>query len=182
MKVEIEITEDEEGADECPICGADMEGDVCPMCGYDGPTDMEEYAARRMEFRNFSDEIRADYAKKGWALEDGSYPIPDKGALGRAIQSYGRAPESHKAALRALIIKRAKELGVPERAANFAQTPQQRIEAVEEAIVTLARSRFFDGKFANETADNQLQHNARMQQKAVRQKAEELRTQIQTTS
>jgi len=59
---------------------------------------------------------------------------------------------------------------------------EQRLAAVEEAVVTLARSRFFDGKFANETSDNQLQHAARTQQKAVRQKAEELRAVIQSPS
>jgi hypothetical protein len=182
MEIEIEITDgpDEDEADECPVCGADMQdGEACPSCGYDGPVDVQSaaYAARRMEFRDFSDKIRADYASKGWALSDGSYPIPDIGALKRAIQSFGRAPASHKQELRALIVKRAKELGVPDMAANF--STEQRIEAVEQAIVTLARSRFFDGKYANETPDNQLQHNARMQQQASRKKAEELRAIIQ---
>lgn len=63
------------------------------------------------------------------------------------------------------------------------ESQAKRIETVEQAIVTLARSRFFDGKYANETPDNQLQHRARNEQKVVRAKAEELRAKIiQTTS
>lgn len=51
------------------------------------------------------------YAKKGWALEDGSYPIPDVAHLHAAAilaaSGHGDVP-----AAKALIRKRAKELGV----------------------------------------------------------------------
>lgn len=66
------------------------------------------------EARKFSREKRMELAKKGWALSDGSYPIETVADLKNAISAYGRAPESHRAALRALIRKRARALGVPE--------------------------------------------------------------------
>jgi hypothetical protein len=57
---------------------------------------------------------RREYAKKGWALGDGSYPIADVADLKRAIQSYGRAKESDRAKVRRHIEKRARALGHPE--------------------------------------------------------------------
>jgi len=44
-------------------------------------------------------------------MPDGSYPIPDKDALRRAIQAIGRAPEEKRAAVKAHIKRRAKALG-----------------------------------------------------------------------
>lgn len=64
-----------------------------------------------MAEREFSEEQRRHLADQGHALPDGSYPIPDCDALTRARQSYGRAPESHRPQLRALINKRNRELG-----------------------------------------------------------------------
>lgn len=49
-------------------------------------------------------------AKAGHALPDGSYPMPDCDAVRRAIHSYGRAPDSHRAPLAALIRKRNDQL------------------------------------------------------------------------
>jgi len=63
-----------------------------------------------MAEREFSEEERRALAAKGHALPDGSYPQPDCDAVRRAINSYGRAPESHRAQLRALIRKRNQEL------------------------------------------------------------------------
>lgn len=60
-----------------------------------------------------SEADRRRYAKNGIALKDGSYPIPDVDHLKRAIQAYGRAPESKRAAVRRHIIKRARALGAP---------------------------------------------------------------------
>lgn len=59
--------------------------------------------------REFSAASRADMADSGEAMPDGSYPIPDKGALKRAVQSYGRA--SDPAAVKRHIIRRARALG-----------------------------------------------------------------------
>jgi len=64
--------------------------------------------------RVFSTKTREKLADKGAALPDGSYPIPDKGALARAIASIGRAgPKGSPAYARvkAHIIKRARALG-----------------------------------------------------------------------
>jgi hypothetical protein len=61
--------------------------------------------------RHFSDDERARLAAQGHALPDGSYPMPDCDAVRRAIDSYGRAPESHRHALAALIRRRNSELG-----------------------------------------------------------------------
>ena len=66
-----------------------------------------------MAEREFSPEERQADAAEGHALADGSYPIEDCDSLRRAIQSYGRAPEAHRAALRRLIAKRKAELGCP---------------------------------------------------------------------
>lgn len=60
--------------------------------------------------RAFSPEQRKKYAGKGIALPDGSYPIPDKDALRRAIQAFGRET-GDKGKLRAHIKKRAAALG-----------------------------------------------------------------------
>jgi hypothetical protein len=64
--------------------------------------------------REFSEEERQRLAAAGHALPDGSYPQPDCDAVRRARESYGRAPESHRAELRALINKRNRELGCGE--------------------------------------------------------------------
>jgi hypothetical protein len=61
--------------------------------------------------REFSEAERQALARKGHALPDGSYPMPDCDAVRRAHQSYGRAPEGHRADLRALANRRNRELG-----------------------------------------------------------------------
>jgi hypothetical protein len=60
--------------------------------------------------RAFSEEERAELAERGEALPDGSYPMPDCDAVSRAIESYGRAPASHRAMLAELIRERNDEL------------------------------------------------------------------------
>ena len=64
-----------------------------------------------MSEREFSEEERARLAKQGHALPDGSYPMPDCDAVRRAHRAYGRAPASHRAAVRRLANKRNRELG-----------------------------------------------------------------------
>jgi hypothetical protein len=54
---------------------------------------------------------RKKLAAKGQALPDGTDPIPDLGYLRRAIKSIGRVTPSKRPAVKALIRKRAKELG-----------------------------------------------------------------------
>jgi hypothetical protein len=60
--------------------------------------------------RQFSEEQRAALAREGHALPDGSYPMPDCDAVKRAHEAIGRAPEGHRAAVRALANKRNREL------------------------------------------------------------------------
>ncbi len=62
-----------------------------------------------MATREFSDTSREKMAGRGVAMPDGSYPIPDKDALRRAIASFGRAKDP--AAVKRHIIKRARALG-----------------------------------------------------------------------
>lgn len=61
--------------------------------------------------KDYSPEKRAEMAKKGHALPDGSYPIADKEDLSNAIHAFGRAPESKRGQVAAHIKRRAKALG-----------------------------------------------------------------------
>jgi hypothetical protein len=60
---------------------------------------------------DYSEAARQRAAAEGHALPDGSYPIRSCAELDDAISAYGRAPESHRAELAALIRKRNSELG-----------------------------------------------------------------------
>jgi hypothetical protein len=64
-----------------------------------------------MAEREFSEQERAELARRGHALPDGSYPMPDCDAVRRAHESYGRAPSGHRAAVRELANRRNAELG-----------------------------------------------------------------------
>lgn len=61
-----------------------------------------------IEFRDYSEETRMKYAKKGIALPDGSFPIENEQDLRRAIKAHGRAKDIEKA--KAHIKKRARAL------------------------------------------------------------------------
>ena len=61
------------------------------------------------EKRVYTDETRQEYAERGVAMEDGSYPIRDVGDLKNAIQAYGRS--KNPAATKKHIKKRARALG-----------------------------------------------------------------------
>lgn len=54
---------------------------------------------------------RKKLAAANQALPDGSFPVPTVAYLKKAIRAVGRAPASKRPALKALIRKRAKELG-----------------------------------------------------------------------
>jgi cation transport regulator len=64
--------------------------------------------------KDYSPEKRAEMAKNGEALPDGSYPIADRGDLMDAIHSFGRAPADKREQVKAHIRKRAKALGALE--------------------------------------------------------------------
>jgi hypothetical protein len=53
------------------------------------------------------------FAAKGWALEDGSYPIPDRAHLHSAIV-LAQSGHGDAAGAKRLIKRRAKELGATE--------------------------------------------------------------------
>lgn len=65
-------------------------------------------AAALLEFRDYSEETRMEYAKKGIAMPDGSFPIENEEDLKRAIKAHGRAKDIEKA--KAHIKKRARAL------------------------------------------------------------------------
>jgi hypothetical protein len=60
--------------------------------------------------RTYSLEERRRLAAEGNELPDGSYPMPDCEAVDDAVHAYGRAPESHRHQVAALIRKRNQEL------------------------------------------------------------------------
>jgi len=60
---------------------------------------------------DYSEAARAKAAADHHALPDGSYPVRDCAELGDAVTAYGRAPDSHRHQLAALIRRRDRELG-----------------------------------------------------------------------
>jgi hypothetical protein len=72
----------------------------------------EKVLARAEEqFGYISKSKRKEYAKEGWALPDGSYPIKTEEDLKRAIYAYGRSNPEDRAKVRTHIRKRARALG-----------------------------------------------------------------------
>jgi len=61
------------------------------------------------EKREYTRNRRMEYAKRGWALPDGSYPIRDVGDLRNAIQAFGLGKD--RDAAKRHIMKRARALG-----------------------------------------------------------------------
>jgi len=97
--------------------------------------------------RNVAPESRRRWAKQGIALPDGSYPIPNKDFLRRAIMAYGRAPAGKRAAVRRHIIKRARALGatdmIPDswkKASAMANTPKLTLDLTDAVASVLASS------------------------------------------
>ena len=64
-----------------------------------------------VEGHDYSEAARAKAAADHHALPDGSYPIRDCAELEAAVGAYGRAPQSHRHQLAALIRERDAELG-----------------------------------------------------------------------
>ena len=69
----------------------------------------EDNASEVETKRDFSPKKRQAMAKRGLALDDGSYPISSVADLENAVQAYGRAKDKPRA--KRHIIKRAKDLG-----------------------------------------------------------------------
>lgn len=55
--------------------------------------------------------VRKRMAKAGTALPDGSFPIATKDDVRKAVAAFGRANPAKRAAVKARIIKRARQLG-----------------------------------------------------------------------
>ena len=71
-------------------------------------SDIQRLSESYYEKRFYTRERRTDYAKRGLALPDGSYPIRDVGDLRNAIQAYGLG--KNRAAAKRHILKRARAL------------------------------------------------------------------------
>ena len=67
-----------------------------------------------MAERQWTAEERREAEARGDTAYGSSYPIESCDDLRRAIQSYGRAPESERPQLRRFIARRKVELGCPE--------------------------------------------------------------------
>ena len=67
-------------------------------------------AVAEVSAAEFTEKQRERLAKKGHAMEDGSFPIRNKQDLKNAVQSWGRAKKSHKAKVKKFIKMRAKQL------------------------------------------------------------------------
>jgi hypothetical protein len=105
-------------------------------------------------------ETREDYASKGWAMKDGSFPIKDKKDLRNAIRAYGRAKD--KDAAKKHIKKRARAIGawdeIPESWLSIEDKMHAlsiRVrgfdpEAREEAVARVASLRFRKREFQEE--------------------------------
>jgi len=61
--------------------------------------------------RVISEQHRQELEAEGETGYGTSYPMEDCDEVQRAIEAYGRAPEEHRAQLRAQIVRRKAELG-----------------------------------------------------------------------
>jgi hypothetical protein len=120
--------------------------------------------------RDVSTGARQKMASKGSAMKDGSFPIANVGDLKNAIRAIGRAPAGKRNAVKALIKRRAKELGatnaLPKDWKVAEEISEEVIalnailevfgdaEAVEEAFVIPSLSKLRSTVRANRRADN----------------------------
>jgi len=119
-------------------------------------------------FEVINQETRMKLADKGHAMPDGSYPIRNVADLKNAIRSYGRAPVGKEKAVKALIIKRAKDLNKPDLIPDEWQSPyakdslrasaedlKARVAAAQEALGKASAAEFAtegeDAKYTFET-------------------------------
>jgi hypothetical protein len=100
-------------------------------------------AAAVAELAKISEEERMDLAKEGKAMPDGAYPIRNVEDLKNAIQAYGRAKASERAAVRKHIIKQARKLKqstlIPQHWVNAdSMEAAQRVASMRAAITAAA--------------------------------------------
>lgn len=72
---------------------------------------MEALRSSASDLADYSPDTREAYARKGWAMPDGSFPIANAGDLKNAVRAYGRAASGDRAKVRRHIMKRARGLG-----------------------------------------------------------------------
>lgn len=90
---------------------SDEPDDDEPDVDVDEDNDEKVMKAYEEIVKSFTAEQRQEMARSGEALTDGSYPIPDREYLERAIHAVGRGKNNSHGAIRAHIVKRAKALG-----------------------------------------------------------------------
>jgi hypothetical protein len=95
------------------------------------------------DFAYIPEKVREKAAEKGQALPDGSFPIRNIKDLKNAVQAYGRAKASKKAAVRKHIMKRAKALGradlIPDTFKDTAAIEAAEFSSVKEELATRVR-------------------------------------------
>lgn len=74
-------------------------------------TTLNDEATEAALFKDVSSATRKKYAQKGWALDDGSFPIANQADLRRAVRAYGQTTPDKKAKVRRHIMRRARGLG-----------------------------------------------------------------------
>jgi hypothetical protein len=104
-------------------------------------------AAAVAELAKISPEERLELADKGIAMPDGAYPIRDEEDLKNAIQAYGRAKATDRAAVRRHIAKRARALKksalIPMQWKNAeSMAAAQRVASMRASITASAYSEF----------------------------------------
>jgi len=114
-----------------------LDGEVLGWDEYDAEeaADIDAEVADLALKAMYDEETRKTMAEAGEALPDGSFPIKDESDLENAIQAYGRAGD--KAAAKAHIMKRAKELGkeemIPEGWGEEAEKPEVQMSEGEKS-------------------------------------------------
>lgn len=99
---------------------------------YDSDDDLPDSIVASATIQLTADK-RKEYAKKGIALPDGSYPIPNRRYLKKAIRAVGRGSNNSKSKIMSHIKKRAAALG-----ATSTLTPAYGIKAAAESALEIA--------------------------------------------
>lgn len=75
---------------------------------------LQEFSSEETEFARISNRVREKLAQERKAMPDGSFPVRNISDLKNAVQAYGRAKESKRAAVRRHIVRQAKRLSRPD--------------------------------------------------------------------
>ena len=139
-------------------------------------------AAAVAELAKISQDERMELAKKGYALEDGAYPIRNVEDLKNAIRAYGRAKASERREVRKHIMKRARQLGkwmlVPDQWKNASSVEVAGQIASMRAAITAAAHK--EGSIvaapkSKEISDEELEELKDVKAEADKQTEEEIK-------